>query len=343
MKKITLLALLFVCSISFGQNRAESVVEAVALGENVPTLKTVVETPQTNKLPEGITSVSELIASGYVFDKNTSGQTVSSSVITPVGKSSGGIAVYNNRAAFQAACGGSLIFEDFGGGPGGISACGTVISNAGDFCFTPGEIQVGIEISPSDLGNVTAYFDAGSGPLLDTGVGSNTFVDFTVIEFPNNDVDSFGADFYTVFNNANVDIRIYGTGGLIDTFSSPINNPTFLGFISSEIIVRMEIEDLTLGEAEFVAQVAFGSCPLSVEDILAELVSVYPNPTQNELTVSIPSSIEVEGSAMYDITGRNTGIRLIDGTMNTSSLSSGIYFLELNTSSGTLTKKIIKN
>ena len=516
MKKIILLMLVFVCSISFGQNRAKSAVEAVALGENFATAKTIVEVPQNNQIPEGITSVSELVASGYVIDKSTSGQTVSSSVITPVGKSRGGTVTFANRAAFLSACTGALIFEDFGGGPGGISACGTVISSAGDTCFPPGEIQVGIEISPSDLGNVTAYFDAGSGPLLDTGVGSNTFVDFTVIEFPNNNVNSFGADLYTVFNNANVDIRLFGTGGLIDTYSIAVGNPTFFGFIASEIIVRMEIEDLTLGEAEFVAQVVFGSCvanlvtynnrpafrsacpglpfedfgggpggisacgeiisnagdtcfppgeilpgveispdapnttayfeagnaplidtgvgsdtfvdyteidfpgggvtgfgadlytvfsaatvdvrvfgstsgllgtfpiavanptffgvtsiseniirieiedlslgnaefiammefgtcPLSVEDALAELVSVYPNPAKDVLRVSIPSGIEVEGSAMYDITGRDTGIRLIDGTMNTSSLSPGIYLLKLTTSSGTLIKKVIKN
>ena len=66
-------------------------------------------------------------------------------------------------------------------------------------------------------------------------------------------------------------------------------------------------------------------------------------PAKDVLRVSIPSGIEVEGSAMYDITGRDTGIRLIDGTMDTSALSPGIYLLKLTTSSGTLIKKVIKN
>lgn len=515
MKKFTLLMLLFVCTISFGQNRAKSVVEAVAMGENLTTVKTVVEVPQYNQIPEGIMSVSELIASGYVIDNNSPNQTVSHSIITPVGKSSGGTAVFTNRPDFQAACTGSLVFEDFAGGPGGISGCGEVISSAGDSCFAPGEIQPGIEISASTLANGTAYVEAGNAPLIDTGVGSNTFVDYTEIAFPNNDVNSFGADLYTVFNAATVEIRLYGTGGLFDTYSVAVSNPTFFGFIATETVVRIEIEDLSTVNAEFVAQVEFGSCvatlatyssrpdfqaacpglplenlaggpggisacgevissagdtcfpageilpgveisastlangtayfeagnaplvdtgvgsntfvdyteiafpggdvrsfgadlytvfsaanvdvrvygtggllgtfpvavanptfwgvianepiirieiedlslvnaefiamfefgtcPLGVEETLAELVSVYPNPTKDELRVSIPSWIEVDGSAMYDITGRDTGIRLIDGTMNTSALSPGIYLLKLSTSSGTLTKKIIKN
>ena len=129
---------------------------------------------------------------------------------------------------------------------------------------------------------------------MDTGVGSDIFVDYTEIDFPGGDVRSFGADLYTVFSPASVDVRVYGTGGLLGTFPVAVANPTFFGVIANETIIRIEIEDLSLGNAEFVAMVEFGICPLSVEDTLAELVSVYPNPTNDALTVSIPSFIEVK-------------------------------------------------
>ena len=342
MKRITLLTLVFICAVSFGQNRAKSAVEAVALEENLTTVKTVVEAPQINQIPEGITSVSELIASGYVFDHGASNQTVSP-IITPVGKSGGGTLVFSDRPSFQAACTGALLFEDFDGGPGGISACGTVLSSAGDSCFAPGEIQVGIEISPDNLGNGTAYFEAGNAPLIDTGVGSDIFVDYTVIEFPNNDVNSFGADLYTVFNAANVDIRIYLTGGLIETYSVAVGNPTFFGFIAEEIVVKIEIEDLSMSNAEFVAQVEFGLCNiLGVDSNLLSQVSVFPNPAKDVLNVAIPSNIDVRSSQLFDILGKDTGVRLVDGQMNTSNLARGVYMLNIRTSAGTLTQKIIK-
>lgn len=81
---------------------------------------------------------------------------------------------------------------------------------------------------------------------------------------------------------------------------------------------------------------------LGVGDNLADLVSIYPNPTSTELNVKLPSNVEVLSSALYDITGRNTGIQLVDGTMNTAGIARGVYMLQIVTSEGTLTNKIIK-
>lgn len=81
---------------------------------------------------------------------------------------------------------------------------------------------------------------------------------------------------------------------------------------------------------------------LGVGDNVADLVSVFPNPTSDVLNVSIPSNVDVKSFALYDVLGRNTGLALVDGQINMSNLSRGVYILNVDTSAGTLTKKIVK-
>jgi hypothetical protein len=81
---------------------------------------------------------------------------------------------------------------------------------------------------------------------------------------------------------------------------------------------------------------------LAVGDNIEELVSVFPNPADQVLNVSIPSNIEVSSASLYDVLGKDTGVQLLNGQMNTSNLSRGIYILNVETTSGTLTQKIVK-
>src|SRR5690606_16255521 len=148
--------------------------------------------------------------------------------------------VYTDRSAFNAEAG-SINLEDFAGGPGGLIQCGLIISESGDSCFPVGEILPGIEITANNsAGGQTVYVDPSSGfgntiPI----VGSNSFVDYTIINFPNNDVNSFGFDLITILGTGPVEVRIFGTGGLIDTQVATGTNPeTFWGYIASETIVR---------------------------------------------------------------------------------------------------------
>ncbi|MCH7785400.1 MAG: proprotein convertase P-domain-containing protein, partial [Bacteroidetes bacterium] len=172
--------------------------------------------------------------------------------------------VFTDRSLFDAAtAGGTMFLEDFNGGPSTIQQCGLVISNAGEACFPPGEILVGIEISSNNsAGGQTVYIDPADGfgntvPV----VGSNTFTDYTIVNFPNNDVNAFGFDLITIFGVGPVDVRIFGVGGLIDTQIATATNPeSFWGYIASEIIVGIEIEDLTGANVEVIGMLAFGDC-----------------------------------------------------------------------------------
>ncbi|MDN3725448.1 T9SS type A sorting domain-containing protein [Aequorivita sp. SDUM287046] len=170
--------------------------------------------------------------------------------------------VYTSRATFDAETG-PLNLEDFAGGPGSLVQCGLVISNTGDSCFPAGEILPGIEItSNNSAGDQTVYVDPADGfgntvPI----VGSNAFVDYTIINFPNNDVNSFGFDLITLLGTGPVEVRIFGAGGLIDTQIATGTNPeSFWGYIASETIVSVELEDLSGANIEGIGMVAFGNC-----------------------------------------------------------------------------------
>ena len=80
----------------------------------------------------------------------------------------------------------------------------------------------------------------------------------------------------------------------------------------------------------------------SIGDNLAEMIAVYPNPTTDVLNLNIPSSIEVTNVAMYDVLGKNVGAVYSNGTINTSSFAQGVYTLKVETTSGTLTQKVVK-
>jgi len=82
---------------------------------------------------------------------------------------------------------------------------------------------------------------------------------------------------------------------------------------------------------------------LGVGDNLSEFVSIYPNPASDVLNIKLPSNIEIISSNLYDILGKDTGVRLINGTINISNLARGVYILNIKTSAGTLIRKIIKN
>ena len=87
-----------------------------------------------------------------------------------------------------------------------------------------------------------------------------------------------------------------------------------------------------------------GECTpiLGVGDNLADLVSIYPNPATTRINIDVPSSVEITDVTLYDVLGKNTGATLINGTIDVSNLSRGVYILNIKSTQGTLTQKVIK-
>ena len=257
------------------------------------------------------------------------------------------IDIYTTQSDFDAAfatnCTGALTSEDFTGGPGGIQGCGPVISSAGDGCFAAGELEAGFDTQASN-GTDVVYIPAGAIGNVDPLVGAITFAEFTVINF-SPDVFAVTMDVWEN-NDPNTDIRIFGAGGvLIEAFTviTPVNSQTFFGVIADEAITRIELEGQN-DSGELYGQFSYGGdcMALSVGDNLAELVDIFPNPANDILQVRVPASINVNSVALFDVLGKNTGAVLVNGQINVSQLARGVYILNVNTDSGTLTQKIVK-
>ncbi len=118
--------------------------------------------------------------------------------------------------------------------------------------------------------------------------------------------------------------------------------------VSSESIVGLGLASNNTGE--WVVETGFdgvymfsGDCSLlNTEEHIKELISIYPNPVKNSLTINPFNSLEIKGITLFDTSGRKHDIDLLNNRIDLSSIPSGLYLLQIQTTSGVLTEKIIK-
>jgi V8-like Glu-specific endopeptidase len=76
-------------------------------------------------------------------------------------------------------------------------------------------------------------------------------------------------------------------------------------------------------------------------------ISVSPNPTKDKIFIKNPNNIPISGIDMFDVWGRQVLHKNINGVsppiIDISTLSEGIYFLQIMTGETQIVKKIIKN
>ncbi len=266
-----------------------------------------------------------------------------------VSATEGGTSTYTDRATWQTDygtdCGGTLALEDFSALPAGVTTCGPLISSAGDLCFAPGGVIDGFSVEPSLVaggdGNAVGISTGTIGNS--TGlVGANSFAEFTIINF-SPAVYAAGMD---IWNNSDpmTDVRLFDeSNNLIDSFT--LNNTVaaedFFGFITNVAVARVEVEEFN-GGGDLIGNLEFGDCPLSVDNVLLSQISVFPNPASDILNVKVPVGVEIEAVQMYDILGKVVSNTISNGEINVADLARGVYILNLKTSAGTLTEKIIK-
>jgi hypothetical protein len=95
-----------------------------------------------------------------------------------------------------------------------------------------------------------------------------------------------------------------------------------------------------------IAEINVGVAEITKPTILNMETIVYPNPTTGELTID-NGEREIEKIEIFDITGKKLSFQYFITSefyhkINTSNLTSGIYFIKINTKKGEIVKKIIK-
>lgn len=84
---------------------------------------------------------------------------------------------------------------------------------------------------------------------------------------------------------------------------------------------------------------------LSVPEIDFEIISVYPNPVQDELYLQLPSEFVFSNAIIFDMTGKlvfNKVLSTATETINLSTLQSGLYLLRFQSGDEVTTFKLIK-
>jgi hypothetical protein len=73
--------------------------------------------------------------------------------------------------------------------------------------------------------------------------------------------------------------------------------------------------------------------------------SIYPNPANSEVTISVDNKYHVQSIQMMDITGREVKNLTANNVVNIniSDLKSGYYILNIQTTEGVISSKLIKD
>jgi hypothetical protein len=126
------------------------------------------------------------------------------------------------------------------------------------------------------------------------------------------------------------------TGG-----ASPAGKGSWLKSVTCGVEAYLTAEEIGFPDAQFYLTLT-GDAGLGLGDNDFVIATVYPNPATSVINISVSSSVELKSAVLSDILGKNTGLALVNGSINIADLAAGVYILNVETSNGSLTKKIIK-
>jgi len=101
----------------------------------------------------------------------------------------------------------------------------------------------------------------------------------------------------------------------------------------------------TGGDQTVTTAVSVNSNTLSISEENMLAFEMYPNPTQDFLTIQLPNEVMTGSIEVIDYLGRtikSKEISKIDNELNLTNVSPGVYFMRLNAEGKTGVQKIIK-
>lgn len=82
---------------------------------------------------------------------------------------------------------------------------------------------------------------------------------------------------------------------------------------------------------------------LSSDSFFKNNFSIYPNPVSNVLNISVKNEMTINSLSITDLNGRVVSSSDSSTSIDVSSLSSGVYFISVETNEGKGTSKFVKN
>jgi uncharacterized repeat protein (TIGR01451 family) len=134
------------------------------------------------------------------------------------------------------------------------------------------------------------------------------------------------------------------------------NEPASHGFVAYKIKPKSDVVvgDFITGDAniyfDFNAPIITNIVSTEIIDNLSSTtyelengISIYPNPTQNILHIEIKNKQEIEQLKIYNLSGLELiNIKENQQQLNLESLSTGVYFIQIQTNLGTVNKRFMK-
>ena len=105
-----------------------------------------------------------------------------------------------------------------------------------------------------------------------------------------------------------------------------------------------EAATCTTSAARTAITITVNICTNITEMVLKNNVNLYPNPVSDQLHVSV-DNYELQQVKIYDVTGElvfEKEMKDQNSKLDLSHLTKGIYFIEMQTNAGCITKKLIK-
>ena len=237
-----------------------------------------------------------------------------------------------------------------------------------------GKTGSGPELVPNFLGItsysagdvVTASIDYGS---IDTPVANVYGIAYTIEYDPTLIVDTtimlnFSGGWFNGGGNNLTLYKVFDTPGRIEVAQTKTDHASRAGYgsiASVSYVIQEDLAGKTNLEYDMVlrivdvraidhngndvnAKTGIASATIDgvvgIEDNLAEKVGLYPNPTNDVVTI-LTGSIEIENIEVLDMLGKQISVGVDNNTIDFSGNDKGIYLLKLSTDKGEVVKKVV--
>ena len=137
---------------------------------------------------------------------------------------------------------------------------------------------------------------------------------------------------------APVPVKVHGSGGeILDLIlNNTLNGEEFLEAVNF-VVTQVEIDP----ETHLISK--NNNIVLGIDDqVLASQFTIYPNPVSTEIYIDKPNDILIENIAVFNILGQIESQLKYSEKVNVSKLSSGIYFIKVQTNKGLVHKSFLK-